>query len=212
MLDNHDISLEYAPEAWKSFVNGGRESIHALCSKKIVHVPTKAEQLQLTEEGRNIINSIHAYFANNKWYGFEACAVDIVRKLDPRFEDFVLTRPTADGGRDAIGHYVIRSELPYNVPLRIDCALEAKCYDLTTGVGVTEMARLISRIRAHEFGIMVTTSYVCTQAYKEVIDDGHPILILSATDIAHVLIRNGIRANSIADWISSSQTRYRRLP
>ncbi len=49
------------------------------------------------------------------------------------------------------------------------------------------MSRLISRIRYRQFGIMITTSYVDKQAYQEVVDDGHPILIVTATDIAGIL-------------------------
>ena len=58
----------------------------------------------------------------------------------------------------------------------IDCALEAKCYDVSHGVGVRQISRLISRIRYRQFGIMVTSSYVDSQAYQEVIENGHPIV------------------------------------
>ena len=34
-------------------------------------------------------------------------------------------------------------------------------------VGVKELARLISRIKHREFGVLVTTSYVNEQAYRE---------------------------------------------
>ena len=71
-----------------------------------------------------------------------------------------------------------------NYPLKIDCALEAKCYASDTAVRVRQMSRLISRIRYRQFGIMITTSYVDGQAYKEMVEDGHPILIVTASDIA----------------------------
>ena len=60
---------------------------------------------------------------------------------------------------DAIGHYMIKTGGKANYPLKIDCALEAKCYSKNNGVGVKLMSRLISRIRYRQFGIMVTTSY-----------------------------------------------------
>ena len=90
-----------------------------------------------------------------------------------------------------------------NTPLRIDCALEAKCYAEKHSVGVREMSRLISRIRYRQFGIMITTSYVEKQAYKEVIEDGHPILIITATDIAQTLKHNAITAENVDDWLRS---------
>ncbi len=104
---------------------------------------------------------------------------------------------------DAIGYYSIHSDGKANYPLKIDCALEAKCYIEKSSVGVREMSRLISRIRYRQFGIMITTSYVHKQAYSEVIEDGHPILILTASDIADVLRKNNIDNRNINDWIKS---------
>ena len=65
------------------------------------------------------------------------------------------------------------------------------------------MSRLISRIRYRQFGVMLTTSYVDSQAYKEVIEDGHPILIMTATDIAQTLRRSSITSENIEEWIIS---------
>ena len=65
------------------------------------------------------------------------------------------------------------------------------------------MSRLISRIRYRQFGIMVTTSYVDTQAYNEVVEDGHPILIVTASDIAGILRSNAINSSNIDQWLKS---------
>lgn len=92
--------------------------------------------------------------------------------MDSNFVDFSLTRPWRDGGRDALGFYSISTGGKVNASLKIDCALEAKCYSPNNGVGVKEMSRLISRIRYRQFGIMITTSYVDKQAYQEVVEDG----------------------------------------
>lgn len=63
------------------------------------------------------------------------------------------------------------------------------------------MSRLISRIRYRQFGVMITTSYVNKQAYKEVIEDGHPILIVSASDIARILRRNAVTSSNVDEWL-----------
>lgn len=129
--------------------------------------------------------------------------------MDNKFQDFSLTRPWRDGGRDALGYYVIGSGGKANYPLRIDCALEAKCYSPNVSVGVRQMSRLISRIRYRQFGIMLTTSFVDKQAYQEVIEDGHPILIVTASDIAHILRRNSITSSNIEEWLESLQNKRR---
>ena len=97
--------------------------------------------------------------------------------------------------------------------MTIDCALEAKCYSPQKGVRVTEMSRLISRIRYRQFGIMITTSYVDTQAYSEVVEDGHPILIVTASDIANVLRKNALNSSNVEEWLWSidSEDTKRRL-
>ena len=82
-----------------------------------------------------------------------------------------------------------------------------------TKVLAREMSRLISRIRYRQFGIMVTTGYVDNQAYSEVVDDGHPILIVTASDIAGVLRNNAINSSNVEDWLQSidSDTTKARL-
>ncbi len=210
LIYNHGNSLQYAPDVWKKFIREGRNGIEALKAPRIVKVPTRYDQLQSDEEGNKCISIIRDHFKDNP-YGFEACATSLISKLDTNFTDFSLTQPWRDGGRDAIGYYSISTGGKANYPLKIDCALEAKCYAETVGVGVRQMSRLISRIRYRQFGIMITTSYVDNQAYNEVIEDGHPILIITASDIAGVLRNNAINTSNIDVWINSVNKTKSRL-
>lgn len=202
LIYNHEESIQFAPEVWKRFVKLGRNGIVALKAPRIFRVPSKYEQLQSDIEGNRCLEVIREHYRDNP-YGFEACATDIVSKMDTNFVDFSLTRPWRDGGRDAIGHYSISTGGKVNFPLKIDCALEAKCYAVNHAVRVREMSRLISRIRYRQFGVLVTTSYVDTQAYKEVIEDGHPILIVTASDIAGVLRNNAINSSNVERWLEN---------
>ena len=208
LLNNHDNSLDLAPIAWKRFVEKGRNGIKPLTSKKIINVPKKYDQLQCSEDGDKCIKTILNHYRDNPT-GFEACAVELVKMMDNNFESFDLTRPWRDGGRDALGHYVIKTGHTVNSPLRIDCALEAKCYG-ETAVGVKQMSRLISRIRYRQFGILVTTSCVDLQAYKEVAEDGHPILIITKADIAYILARNTVDSSNIQEWLTGVDERANR--
>jgi hypothetical protein len=49
------------------------------------------------------------------------------------------------------------------------------------------MSRLISRLRHRQFGVIVTTSHVDQQAYREIKEDQHPIIVVSARDIIRLL-------------------------
>ena len=202
LINDHKNSLQYAPKAWKKFINQGRNGIIPLIAKKLPKIPTKYDQLQSDMEGINCLKQIRSHYADNA-YGFEMCAKSILEKMDERFQEFSLTRPWRDGGRDAIGYYVIGNESKANYPLKIGCAMEAKCYAENHSVGVREMSRLISRIRYRQFGVLITTSYVHEQAYKEILEDEHPILIVSATDIATILRKNAITSNNIDKWMAT---------
>ena len=206
LIYNHKNNLDLAPEAWKKFVKLGRNGIDALKAPKIFKVPTKYEQLQCDVEGNVCITAIRNRYKDNP-YGFEACATDIISKMDKNFDDFSLTRPWRDGGRDALGFYVIQTGGKANYPLKIDCALEAKCYSEGTAVGIKQMSRLISRIRYRQFGVMITTGSVDTQAYQEVVEDGHPILIVTASDIATILRNNAINSTNVNTWLDSLEMR-----
>lgn len=210
LIHNHDNSLKYAPNAWKMFVSRGRNGIIPLAARRIPKVPDKYAQLQSDNEGLICLEAIRNHYSDNA-FGFEKCAQDILEKMDERFQDFSLTRPWRDGGRDALGYYVIGCSSKANYPLRIDCALEAKCYKPTNAVGVKELSRLISRIRYRQFGVLVTTSYVHSQAYKEVVEDGHPILLVTACDIARILRSNAIYSNNIEEWLKSLDERDYRF-
>ena len=153
LIYNHDDSLQYAPDVWKKFISEGRNGIVPLIAKKLPKIPTKYDQLQSDVEGTKCLSMIRDHYQDNP-YGFENCAKNILEKMDERFQDFSLTRPWRDGGRDALGYYVIGGQSKANYPLRIDCAMEAKCYSENHSVGVREMSRLISRIRYRQFGVV----------------------------------------------------------
>lgn len=210
LINDNANNLQYAPEVWKKFIKEGRNGIVALKAPKILKVPSKYEQLQSDNEGNKCLEFIRDHYKDNP-YGFEVCATNIVSKMDTNFDDFSLTRPWRDGGIDAIGHYSISTGGKANYPLKIDCALEAKCYAIDNAVHVRQMSRLISRIRYRQFGILITTSYVDNQSYKEVIEDGHPILIVTASDIAGILRNSAINTSNIDVWLNAVDNSNSRL-
>lgn len=151
-------------------------------------VKNKTEQLPQNKFEEIIIERIINFYKKehpDKDYGFEKCAVELA-KMIPGTVTCNRTRPWKDGGRDALGVFRIGSNNTY---IDVEFALEAKCHQLKTGSSVKETSRLISRIKYRQFGIFITTSYLAKQAYEEIIEDQHPILIFSATNIANTVIK-----------------------
>lgn len=158
-----------------------------------------SEQLPGDAEGMSMLRAIHTYFAGNPT-AFEACAVSIWRMIEPSVQEVSITQASVDGGRDAVGRHALG---PKSDRVVVDFALEAKCYDPEkTSVGVQEISRLISRLLHRQYGVLVTTSYVGRQPYKEIRSDGHPVVIVSGIDIVEALRSAGITSTAeVQAWL-----------
>lgn len=178
---------KYAPKAWKQYIKTGK--FKPLVVNVEQKVRTKDEQLPKTPEKLQMLQLICNYF-KEKPTSFEAFAIALVTLADDNILNCENTRPTKDGGRDGIGEYRIMSKL--NLSLKTSFAVEAKCYSINDSVGVKETSRLISRIKHRQFGVFVTTSFIAKQAYDEIIEDEHPIAIISGVDIVDILFDNQI--------------------
>lgn len=153
-----------------------------------------------------ILNTIYDYFKDEPT-SFEVCAAHLFQLHDDKAIIDEITRKAVDGGRDAVGRYTLGVK---DDPIYVEFSLEAKCYNpgfnvkKSTTVGVKEVSRLISRIRNRQFGVLVTTSCISDQAYKEVRNDGHPIIFLTGGDIVKILMNNDIKSvREAKHWLDS---------
>ena len=138
--------------------------------------------------GRQILDRVHGHFKERPTE-FEHFAAYLWRMSDNHVGEYEVTRASVDGGRDAVGEYLIG---PPGDRVRATFALEAKLYDPNGGsVGVKEVSRLISRLRYRQFGVLVTTACVGAQAYREIRTDQHPVVIFSGVDIVNLLKEKG---------------------
>ncbi|RKN10172.1 restriction endonuclease [Streptomyces radicis] len=184
------------PPAWASWVNG--RAYMPLLAPATTLIRPKADQLPDDREGQAILEAIHGHFQSQE-HGFEACAVAIWRLIAPRTGACDITRPSRDGGRDAVGQYILG---PPAATITIDFALEAKCYAVSNSVGVREVSRLISRLRHRNFGVLVTTSYFHKQVQEEIHDDGHPIALVCGKDIVDILRQHGhTTVGAVQHWL-----------
>lgn len=197
IIDGNELS-DLAPSAWKSWIKTGL--IKPLEAPRTLEYRKKASQLPDVASEVEILTLLHKYFEGNDSL-FEHFAVTIWRLSDSRVSSWRVTRPTRDGGRDAIGEYRIG---PDSEPISLDWAMEAKRYEPgKTSVGVADLARLISRLRFRQFGILVTTSFVSDQAYKEIREDQHPIIVIAGVDIVGILKQAGIASlEDLKSWLA----------
>lgn len=184
LLDGETLGSE-SPRAWRAWVESRTYSALVAPPTAIIRSREQQEPLQ---QDRPLLALVHEHFARNP-YGFEQFAADLWAASERNVDKIDVTRPWRDGGRDAIGDYLIG---PPSDPVAVEFALEAKCYGPGNSVGVRETSRLISRLRHRQFGVLVTTSHVDAQAYREIRDDGHPVVILAGRDVVEMLKRSGL--------------------
>jgi hypothetical protein len=187
-----------SPRVWDEWIKTGKYS--PLTAEPTYDYRVKNEQLPSSSVNQGILDTIYEYFKDRPT-DFEYCAAELVKIMDNNIIKIDVTRPTRDGGRDAIGFYRIGH--PHD-EIKVEFALEAKCWDPNSSVGVRQTSRLISRLRHRQFGIFVTTSYIGQQAYKEIRQDGHPVIIISGNDIAELLLSEGITKRSeVKHWLQT---------
>ena len=157
---------EYAPKVWKNWIDKGIYT--PLITEKNPILYRKANE-QLPANGtleHTMLDRIVSFFVDS--YEFERFACKIVQIMDSNIISIEQTRRTRDGGRDAVGKYRVGLSTG---GIELEFALEAKRFNSSNSVGVKETSRLISRIKHRQFGVLVTTSFVGDQAYKEIIED-----------------------------------------
>ena len=204
-LASQESAMATAPSTWRSWVESGAYS--PLTSEPTKVIRTESEQTPDTPLKAAILERVWAHFKDSP-LAFESFAARIYQLTDRRVVIDEITRGSVDGGRDAIGRYLLGLS---GDPVYAEFALEAKCYRPASDgvaantVGVREVARLISRIRHRQFGILVTTSVVARQAYEEVRDDRHPVVFICGRDIVEILIQAGYNSlgrigELLAEW------------
>lgn len=189
------MNSPYAPEKWLKWVR--TRKISPLLAAPAKNKRSKLQQLPSTE-GSAYIDMLRSRYHDSP-HGFEKCAMEIARLFMPNIISYEITRPWRDGGRDAVGQYRLGQGAG---GIDVQFALEAKCYGPQNGVGVRALSRLISRLRHRQFGILVTTSYLDSQAYDELINDDHPVCIISANDIADKLREKFGSVQGAINWIN----------
>lgn len=193
----------HAPIEWKKYIL--KENYSVLVSKKEKFVKTKEEQLPDDCNKMKMLNFLQQYFySKDRGYSFEKFAADLTQYMDDSVVDINVTRPYKDGGLDAEGRYRIFKNEENTV--YVEFYLQAKCYAPANGVVVSDTARLISRIKNRQFGIMFTTSYIAKQAYEEILKDGHPIVIINGKNIIEYIFNElEIRTISeLAKWLTNN--------
>lgn len=194
------VESAYAPKVWKKWIKTNKYK-PLITDKNPIQYRSANEQLpNIGTSEFNMLQRIIDFFEDP--FQFESFACKLMQIMDTNVISVQPTRAVRDGGRDAICKYHIG---PLRSGINIEFALEAKRYKISNSVGVKETSRLISRIKQKQFGVIVTTSFVGDQAYKEIVEDGHPIIVISGRDIIDILLNAGISSEKLlSKWLETN--------
>ncbi len=198
VLEGRPDSLN-APESWREWVSGLK--YRPLAAPPISPIRSKEDQLPASADktGWSMLEALYRNYSPRP-VAFERAAVALAQLVVPLPTAMDVTRPSVDGGRDAVGRMLMGHQVD---PVWINIALEAKCYAPGQhSVGVKETSRLISRLKYRDLGFVVTTSFVARQAYEELREDRHPVVVLSGGDLVRELRRRGVAsAHDVSGWL-----------
>lgn len=189
----------HCPEEWRHWVRTG--FYRALEAQKPRIPREKKHQMPLDAFEEDILRTLFEELDDRE---FEYAAAELVKLMDERFIELEVTPKSRDGGRDVVGLYRVGHD---QHQLRLSVFVEAKRWNPTHGVGVKPVSRLISRIKHRDLGVFITTSYFDTQVQRELIDDNHPVLLVSGGDIARLLAMKGISRTQLTDWVAQIRSR-----
>ena len=125
----------HCPPAWRSWVDTGTYT--PLLAPPTVIIRSREQQQPLPAD-RPLLDLVYLHFKDRP-HDFEQFAADLWRISQPNVDRIDVTRPWRDGGRDAVGDYLLG---PRSDPVAVEFALEAKCYGPANSVGVREASRL----------------------------------------------------------------------
>ena len=197
LIDSNE-NIELRPEAYNKFIKNKKYDLLKI-DRPSITVKIKEEQLPTNRDDLKIIKTIKEFFSGNE-ADFEICAVEIFKYYSDYPTVETVSKISGDGGKDAEG--IIKfGKLDETVD--IDYALEAKCYGIDNSCGSKEVSRLISRIRQKMVGVFVTTSFINPNTLKEVKEDNHPVIFITAIDIVDILKeRDIVTKESVKNWLS----------
>ncbi len=165
-----------APSAWKQYLKGNVRKLDLWKSN------IRSVEAQLPPPG-SPESDILSRLASLTPTQFEAIVVALFNQMTSICHSITRTRPTADGGFDFYGSFVLPRPLLY----KINFLGEAKRYSRKTPVQPKHVSRLVARLARGQFGIFVTTSYFSKQTQQEVLSDAYPVRLVSGIDIVNIM-------------------------
>lgn len=211
-LTNEETN-NYAPNAWKKWVNNGNSDLH-LVRRSLSEFDTikKQEQLPLkgSKEYNRLLDIYHFY--DNKKHKFEYLAMEITRKSLERNGVMCvpgwITKRSGDGGVD----YVLRMDVGKDSlsGIKIIVLGQAKCTKPENQTNGNDIARTIARLKRGWIGAFVTTSYYSDPLQKELNEDKYPIMLINGKTIAEIvneeLFEQGV---DLPTYLNSLEAKYK---
>lgn len=175
-------SLHAGPPAWQRYaLDGYYDRLTAYVSR------VRSKPQQLPGPGTPLRQQLERLWRLNPQV-FETRVVEMFQKMEVSHR-ITQTQYRKDGGFDFFGSFQLPPPLRYSIPLKG----EVKRYDPSgSGVGPSDVARLVARLQRGEHGVFVTTSYFTQQCQEEVYADKYPAELISGGQLVGMMAQVGM--------------------
>ena len=204
---------EFAPKAWKKWVEKGRDGLH-LIRRTVSFFDTVKKEDQLPKANTkeySRLQDIYHYYDDNK-HNFEYLAMEVTKKvIEENGATCVpgwITKKSGDGGID----YVLRIDIGKQTlsGLKIVVLGQAKCTQPDRKTDGRDIARTVARLKRGWVGAFVTTSYYSVPLQQELNEDKYPIMLINGKKVAEIvdaeLFSKGI---DLSAYLDSLEQQYR---
>jgi len=178
-------ALRGAPEAWRTWVEGGSATIARLRRRvsRLLVVPREKQRPTPGSREAAVLNQIYRFYDGKKsrFEGLAEFVAARILKSAGAYRTGWITPASSDGGADFVGRLDIGSEL---ARVKLVVLGQAKCESPDSPTGGNHIARTVARLRRGWIGVYVTTSYFSDPVQREVIEDKYPIVLVDGLRLA----------------------------
>jgi hypothetical protein len=194
---NTEDLLRNGPRAWRHYQAGSVDRL------RIWAPSIRSHDAQLPAAGSSDLGILTQLTAMPPTH-FEAAVVSVFRQLEDIRHTITRTRPTADGGFDFYGTFILPAPLSYEISF----LGEAKRFAMTAPVQPKHVSRLVARLGRGQYGLFVTTSYFTKQTQEEVLQDGYPTRLIAGGDLVRIMreLRIARHGKIATNWLNAVES------
>lgn len=170
--------LNYAPKAWKLWVQNGNEAIEKIQRRVSKNLLVRVSEQQLQKKDLSLLQKIYKYYNTDKTrHHFEGLASAVsFNVIGGKISRGWVTPRSGDGGIDFVNRFELGDEFSKTSIVVLG---QAKCIKPESSISGHDLARVVARLQRGWIGVFVTTGTFSNRAQIEMLEDKYPIILIN---------------------------------